>query len=836
MKKILFIIIAGLISFSVDAQKWYVATTGDDANGDGSITYPWKTVKHAADTITDANGFAGDTIVVGVGTFSELVQIALSDSISLMGAGETSVITSANALDPILLLQSTSEGTDGSQSISYLKFDGNSLTAVRGVAIWRRNNVIIHHCTFEDFLSQGASFRGQTNTIGGPTIYSTGNKFYNNIMINCTRYDSYGRGSLEIGGQEGMLVYNDTITVVDRGGTSHGYGIKGAAEGYNKGLKIYDNVITVPEYENTGYSFSMELWNCRGGVEIYDNILQGAIDIAGYGVNDEAGYGYAVKIYENTIGWNTSIAYTSTGIYIEPEAHGGIYIYRNYLKNMQYGVRLNAAVGDLVPGYEDIFIYYNIFYNMRTSGAGYTGFGLASYSAPVTGYSVSMDNIQFLNNVIYNPTLGTFNTGFWIAGQTPLSNIKVRNNIIYDAYTPVQFERTTIIDVNIDNNIFYDCTTGILYTTCSVTDSTANNNLTSDPLFTGTGTPPLNYKLQSGSPAKDAGISVGLTKDYGGYNVPVGPLPDIGAWEYGADVTPPNWHPTGLGWDDIYFKNNFRDTVNFTVPPTIAGAPLDLAALLPSGLTATVNDLNATAGATGNFQGQINSLDASNDAKADTSLSNLSSVAINSNLLPNAAGTIDLGSATLPYGNIYLDAAKIIFMDTDTAATRAYAREYGGSGTVVIADVRNEIADSLDKLRDDIKFNIDTIGIFVFGAGSGAEADSVLFEKGDKNFGSFYNYTDTLYIVNFNVLYLTSGDSLKFNCYWGNRMTSTKTDSLFNGPTGVGVNQNLLTPYTGHAKIPPDKDVWIEMSGTQITGKRPKQFELQLNGYTIRDH
>jgi hypothetical protein len=39
---------------------------------------------------------------------------------------------------------------------------------------------------------------------------------------------------------------------------------------------------------------------------------------------------------------------------------------------------------------------------------------------------------------------------------------------------------------------------------------------------------------------------------------------------------------------------------------------------------------------------------------ANTSLSNLSSVAINTTLLPNAAGTIHLGSTTLPFGDLFL--------------------------------------------------------------------------------------------------------------------------------------------------------------------------------------
>ena len=82
--------------------------------------------------------------------------------------------------------------------------------------------------------------------------------------------------------------------------------------------------------------------------------------------------------------------------------------------------------------------------------------------------------------------------------------------------------------------------------------------------------------------------------------------------------------------------------------------------MLPSGLTATVNDLNATTGATGNLQGQINAIEASVDeqqsqidTKADTSLSNLSSVAINTHLLPDTAGTINLGSGAKPFAKIF---------------------------------------------------------------------------------------------------------------------------------------------------------------------------------------
>jgi hypothetical protein len=134
-----------------------------------------------------------------------------------------------------------------------------------------------------------------------------------------------------------------------------------------------------------------------------------------------------------------------------------------------------------------------------------------------------------------------------------------------------------------------------------------------------------------------------------------------------------------------------------------------------------------------------------------------------------------------------------------------------------------------------VKLNVDTVGIFVFGKGDSNAADSVGFAKGAKGFGSFNNYTDTLYVVNFNNLFLTSGDSLIFNAYYGNRMTGIATDSLFTNPQPVGTDENLLVP-TRTRKIPPNMDVWLELKSNQLTGMRPKQWEIQLNGYTIRDH
>jgi len=172
MRKLLTILLM-LVSLTVSADKWYIATAangGDDSDGDGSIEAPWLTLKHACDTVTGAN-FVGDTIVVGEGTFTETAQSVLSVGVSIYGAGVTSIIKSSvtGAIAPwdigaTIALESSSEGTEGNQSISYLYFDGDSYTADQAINVYKRSNVEIHHCTFFEWHHCAVRFRGGGNT------------------------------------------------------------------------------------------------------------------------------------------------------------------------------------------------------------------------------------------------------------------------------------------------------------------------------------------------------------------------------------------------------------------------------------------------------------------------------------------------------------------------------------------------------------------------------------------------------------------------------------------------------------------------------------------------
>jgi hypothetical protein len=59
-------------------------------------------------------------------------------------------------------------------------------------------------------------------------------------------------------------------------------------------------------------------------------------------------------------------------------------------------------------------------------------------------------------------------------------------------------------------------------------------SLNSDPLFVSSS----DFRLKPSSPAIDAGVNVGLTKDILGVAIPQGSAPDIGAYEVGGPRPP----------------------------------------------------------------------------------------------------------------------------------------------------------------------------------------------------------------------------------------------------------------------------------------------------------
>jgi hypothetical protein len=523
---------------------YWVADTGSDESGDGSYQNPWATLGYATTQATTS----GDVIHVKVGTITETVQSSVAVGVSIIGAGDTSIIKAGAALNPMFIFHSAVQGTNGNQSISYVKLDGD-LIAQRCLTVKCRSNVIMHHCTVVDFLGDNASvidFDGRASGSAEPTIYATGNQIYECTFTNNSDdfpYVAdvyYAYSALSIGGQNGMLIHDNIIDNVTGG--RYGYGIKGIG-GYFRGCKIYDNIISTNLRDETdveNYSFAIELWGLgKGGNEIYGNTCNGAIDLAGYGWNDAFGYGFALKVYDNTIILTNQIVNKNheSGLLFESGFSGGVYIYHNFVKNFSTGLVISLTENSLVQNIDGFYVYYNIFTEIANNGATMTGYGM-QYTMVKTSasYTPAVNDFRIWNNIFYRAD-GTVQVyGINMVAKDSVtgvgadwSNISVNNNIWFNVYTPCKWEDQTIDFVEIDKNISHNATNNNRFVTCTVTNDTVVAMLTGDPLFASA----VDYHLQAGSPAINAGVALGqafITTDYAGD--PIGAVPEIGCYKY----------------------------------------------------------------------------------------------------------------------------------------------------------------------------------------------------------------------------------------------------------------------------------------------------------------
>lgn len=426
----------------------------------------------------------------------------------------------------------------GGQHISNIKMDGNNLTAFGAIYIHRRSNVTVNDCSFENFRQWGVFFCGGITEWAEPTIYAKGNKFHDNIVFNCSIYypvgqmTGEGKGALGISGQDGLLIYNNNLEQTSRAGDSNGYLIKGRP--YNKGIKIHDNIITAAVFNNTTYDFSIELWDCRGGVEIYNNKIRGCIDIAGNSTT-KGSYPYGVYIHHNEIGPEEVQPFEFVQAITLEQNLECVIIENNHIKNVAMGIFIIQMVGSgfVVDG---VTIRYNLFENLGVSDLGDNVRGVG-----ITYFSDKDDHIYKNIDILNNTFVGhvgqrTTSYGILLPGHGTVSNIKIRNNIIKGFnHSPIYSIENlnlnqSVDNLSIENNIIYQSgyynDDELVLRGPVPTNYVFQNNIKADPLLVSA----TDLHLKLGSPAINAGIDVGLISDYEGY--PIIGLPDIGAYEW----------------------------------------------------------------------------------------------------------------------------------------------------------------------------------------------------------------------------------------------------------------------------------------------------------------
>lgn len=141
-------------------RMFYIDPDGSDSTGYGSIEYPWASLSFACSNVK-----SGNTIHVNAGEYFEEKECYLDIGVNIVGEGNESHVISnfpgRTAEDGLLKLESGKIGelsydamVNGNQSISYIKLNGNFI-ANTGIAIWRRNDIKISHCTFTNFKMYG---------------------------------------------------------------------------------------------------------------------------------------------------------------------------------------------------------------------------------------------------------------------------------------------------------------------------------------------------------------------------------------------------------------------------------------------------------------------------------------------------------------------------------------------------------------------------------------------------------------------------------------------------------------------------------------------------------
>ena len=497
---------------------YYVSTTGNDGTGDGSIGNPWLTLYKATNTVT-----SGNTIHVNAGTYTETLTSILATGVNIEGDGITSIIKASFSTVYQMIIRGVSvEGTNGNQSISNLKFDGQSATSW-AIQIQGRSNVSINNCTFINFAQRGVVWGGrEDNGDAEPTIYATGNTFHHNTMTNCSSFDgTYGYGCLSIGGQNGMLIHDNSIINT---GSTPGWPIKLWNDGFLDGCKIYNNTLKRPPfpYQINGtsnyFDFCIEFFNQRG-LEIYGNIIEGSIDL---NYQTKGSYDYSVWIHDNIFGRDTQAAHGETGIWLEFQTENCI-IEDNVFKSISQPIMFSLRPASFM---NDILIQRNVAYNIAQTDGTRSGHAIGIIvNDESTNYSAS-------NWFVYNNTFLALDGadapyyGISIPGGNTSTNIKVINNVVNNFnYFVMNCDYGGHVNgLEIKNNDLYNngSSNGINFDNGSATAYTNSGNISVDPDLN------VSHQPNVGSPLIDAGINVGLP-----YN---GSAPDIGFYETG---TPP---------------------------------------------------------------------------------------------------------------------------------------------------------------------------------------------------------------------------------------------------------------------------------------------------------
>ena len=239
--------------------------------------------------------------------------------------------------------------------------------------------------------------------------------------------------------------------------------------------------------------------------------------------------------------------YDRNDLYVDVPSDN-VRVSRNKLHDTHRGIAFQKDSSGDGNGTSNVFVENNIIYDMDVVGIRVEDIG------------------SFTNSAFYNNTIVNCLEGIKFGNRINISNIKVKNNILYNTTQSggILFTAASISylsNIEIDYNLYYK-NTGIdvkienipktLAQFKSVYTSEAQHSFFGDPLFVD----PVNndFGLKTGSPAIQSGVNLGL-KDISG-NLISG-NPDIGAIQSGTNIN----QASGL---KIFLQGSYQNGVMTT--------------------------------------------------------------------------------------------------------------------------------------------------------------------------------------------------------------------------------------------------------------------------------
>lgn len=359
-----------------------------------------------------------------------------------------------------------------------------------------------------------------SNTPGAAVI--TSNQVLSNVAS--ASYHAYG-GGICLGGASSAQVVNNVVlsnTASITGGLGFGGGIalSGGDDVTVTGNRVEHNVAQGGPAALFGSGGGGIYCHSSDDATFSDNVVRyntASVPANGRGGGIDLSVCDRTTVAGNTIQRNTGSAGTTTG----GGRGGGLGAYASRDLSINANWVLSNTAGFYVGWGGGLYLSRNTTFTMTNNivagnHASYQGGGMAfetSASEPVTG--------TLLHNTFAANDRGSGNGRIAIHLNDPYVTIVLTNNLIYSHTYGVY--ATANSAATLYNTLFYANSSGDTGGTGTI--------VSTDPI---TGQAPLldaDHHLQAGSPAINAGVDAGVSRDIDGDIRPIGPQPDVGADE-----------------------------------------------------------------------------------------------------------------------------------------------------------------------------------------------------------------------------------------------------------------------------------------------------------------